>query len=95
MTEVSDLPSSAAEAAPPDNTSQWLRNLDVDFDESNAGPTTPVPSTPGTNLADGASTPALPEGIEESVGTTTPRRFAPDEDDRGTISDVTYDDIRK
>ena len=88
---MSDLPRSAADAVPPDNTSQWLRNLDVDFDAS-----TPVPTTPCSSRPDEVSTPALPQGIKESEGTATPQRFEP-EDDEGarTISDDTYDEISK
>ena len=86
---MSDLPRSAADAVPPDNTSQWLRNLDVDFDAS-----TPVPTTPCSSRPDEVSTPALPQGIEESEGTATPQRFEPEDDDGArTISTDTYDDI--
>ena len=86
---MSDLPRSAAAAVPPDNTSQWLRNLDVDFDAS-----TPVPTTPCSSRPDEVSTPALPQGIEESEGTATPQRFEPEDDDGArTISTDTYDDI--
>ena len=90
-TTVSDLPATATEATPVENTSQWLRNLDVDFDSVNATPPTPC----STHL-EGASTPALPQGIEESVGTATPRRFAPEvNEDARTVSERTYDEIRK
>ena len=88
---MSDLPNSATELAHPDNTSQWLKNLDVDFEVSNNRST-----TPSSIRTDPVSTPALPAGVEESEGTATPRRFEPEDDDSArTISDVTYDDIRK
>ena len=88
---VSDLPPSAADATPLENTSQWLRNLEVNFDSVNENPPTPCSSH-----LDGASTPALPPGIAETAGTATPRRFAPEVETRtATVSDRTYDDIRK
>ena len=91
MSVVSDLPRSAADAVPPDNTSQWLRNLDVDFETSNV-----VPSTLSSIRTDPVSTPALPSGVEESEGTATPQRFEPDNDDGSqTVSDETYNHIRK
>lgn len=88
---MSDLPTSAADLVPTENTSQWLQNLDVDFD---ANPV--VPATPSSVHTDVVSTPALPTGIDESTGTATPRRFEPEtnEDDR-SVSDRTYDRIRK
>ena len=78
------------DGTPLENTSQWLRNLKVNFDNVNENPPTPCSSH-----QEGASTPALPRGIEESVGTATPRRFAPDIEENRTVSDRTYDDIRK
>lgn len=91
MTVVSDLPLSAVDPTPVENTSQWLRNLDVNFDSVNEAPPTPCSSH-----IEGVSTPALPRGVDESVGTATPRRFAPEVEERArTISDGTYDTIRK
>lgn len=88
---MSDLPRSATEASHPDNTSQWLKNLEVDFDSVNEQPPTPCSSQ-----VDEISTPALPHGIEESEGTATPHRFAPETGRRArTISEDTYDSIRK
>lgn len=84
---MSDLPHSALER-PVDNTGQWLRNLDVDFDNVNQ-----VPTTPSSTRTDPVSTSALPGGIEESEGTATPGRFEPENE--GTVSDRTYDTIRK
>ena len=87
---MSDLPSSVIEARPTDNTSQWLKNLDVDFEVSDNRST-----TPSSIRTDPVSTPALPAGVEESEGTATPQRFKPEDDDGArTISDVTYDKIR-
>lgn len=88
---MSDLPNSADELQPVENTSQWLKTLDVDFDSN---PT--VPTTPSSIHTDGVSTPALPPGIDESTGTLTPRRFEPEaNEDNRTVSDRTYDYIRE
>ena len=86
---MSDLPNSAIEIAQPDNTSQWLKNLDIDFVANKER------STPPSIRTDPGSTPALPEGIAESKGTATPQQFAPEEDDNGsqTVSNVTYNKI--
>lgn len=86
---MSDLPCSAADAVPPDNTSQWLRNLDFVFNSSNKGPT-----TPSSIRTEEDSTPALPQGIEDSEGTATPQGFWPeDENGARTISTNTYNKI--
>ena len=73
----------------------WLLNLDVDKDTAEYQAATPI-SVQSTI----PSTPALPEEVTGSDHTTSPTRFSPDPDVQtdeleGTISDRTYDTIRK
>lgn len=88
-TVVSDLPMSAIELAQPDNTSQWLRNLEVDFDAVHN-----TSANPCSSHIDRALTPALPETVVELDRTLTPQCFEPGERDNSCmISDPTYDKI--
>ena len=76
-----------------DEKFNWLLNLDVDHDTAVYQPATPV-SVQSTI----PSTPALPTEVEGSEHTASPSRFSPEPKDEfneqeGTVSDLTYDDI--
>lgn len=73
----------------------WLLNLDVDHDTAVYQAATPV-SVQSTI----PSTPALPVEVIGSDHTVSPPRFSPEPEDelaadQGTVSDKTYDAIRK
>lgn len=74
---------------------EWLLNLDVDKDTADYQAATPV-------LVQSTipSTPALPAEVTGSEHTVSPPRFSPDPEVQtdeldGTVSDCTYDEIRK
>ena len=100
---MSDLPDNATDligegSAHPSQLDEekfdWLLNLDVDHNTAEYQPATPI-SVQGTI----PSTPALPEEVTGTDHTVSPPRFSPDPeeqtDELGTISDCTYEDIRK
>lgn len=76
----------------------WLLNLDVDHDTAEYQAATPI-----SIRSTVPSTPALPLEVSGSDHKTTPARFSPEpqetdqideiEEDQGTISDRTYENI--
>ena len=93
VTIVSDVPESAHKLHLDKPQDQWLRNLDVDATTSTP---LPVPLTPLSALSQAVSTPALPDEIAGTEGTTTPRQFEPDNQEGSrTVSERTYDTIRE
>lgn len=101
---VSDLPDSATDligegSAHPSQVDEeklnWLLNLDVNHDTAVYQPATPI-SVQSTI----PSTPALPDEVVGSDHTETPNRFSPEleyqiEEDQRTVSEGTYNNIRK
>lgn len=106
---MSDLPDSATDligegSVHPSQYNEseynWLLNLDVDHDTAQYIPATPISVPSGV-----PSTPALPEEVVGSEHTLSPARYSANiqepgedlEDELGeeTISEKTYDDIRK
>lgn len=105
---MSDLPDSATDLIGEGSTHpsqydeseyNWLLNLDVDHATAVYKPGTPISVHSAV-----PSTPALPTEVVGSEYTETPARYSPDpeddlEDEIGdeahTISDKTYDSIRK
>ena len=101
---MSDLPDSAIDLIGEGSTHpsqlneaklDWLLNLDVDHDTAVYQAATPI-SVQSTI----PSTPALPVEVVGSDYTASPHRFSPEPEDElaadhETVSDKTYDAIRK
>lgn len=72
-----------------EDTSQTLRDLDIDYTTTNYTLANPV-----SEHAESFRTPALPAVVVECKGTLTPQRFKPDNRyNSHTISDWTYNNI--
>lgn len=67
------LPELAEDLHRKNPTSQWLQNLDSDMSTSEVTPATPTSAQPTK-----VSTPALPEGIKDFIGSVKPQNFEPD-----------------